>query len=69
MIHSVFICLGASQFASLHTLHPARPGGEGGAAESILRIEKLLGTSIEFHELDLLDKPALMKLFEKVKGA
>ncbi|XP_075883657.1 UDP-glucose 4-epimerase-like isoform X1 [Nelusetta ayraudi] len=39
--------------------------GEGGAAESILRIEKLLGTSVEFHELDLLDKPGLEKLFEK----
>lgn len=44
----------------------AHPGGEGGAAESILRIEKLLGTSIEFHELDLLNKPGLDELFKKV---
>lgn len=51
----------------LHSLQPAHPGGEGGAAESILRIEKLLGTSVEFHELDLLDKPGLEKLFEKVR--
>uniref|UniRef100_A0A672JD97 UDP-glucose 4-epimerase n=1 Tax=Salarias fasciatus TaxID=181472 RepID=A0A672JD97_SALFA len=33
--------------------------------ESIRRIEKLLKTSIEFHKLDLLDKPDLEKLFEK----
>lgn len=46
----------------------AHPGGEGGAAESILRIEKLLGISIEFHELDLLDKPGLDELFKKVRG-
>ncbi|XP_068194305.1 UDP-glucose 4-epimerase isoform X2 [Antennarius striatus] len=38
---------------------------EGGVPESIRRIEKLLDTSIEFHELDLLDKPGLEKLFEK----
>ncbi|PWA16363.1 hypothetical protein CCH79_00004647 [Gambusia affinis] len=39
--------------------------GEGNVAESIRRIEKLLNTSIEFHELDLLDRPALEKLFNK----
>uniref|UniRef100_A0A3Q3VVG2 UDP-glucose 4-epimerase n=1 Tax=Mola mola TaxID=94237 RepID=A0A3Q3VVG2_MOLML len=39
--------------------------GEGNMAESIQRIEKLLNTSIEFHELDLLDKPGLEKLFKK----
>uniref|UniRef100_A0A3P9MXB9 UDP-glucose 4-epimerase n=1 Tax=Poecilia reticulata TaxID=8081 RepID=A0A3P9MXB9_POERE len=38
---------------------------EGNVAESIRRIEKLLNTSIEFHELDLLDRPALEKLFKK----
>lgn len=38
--------------------------GEGeDVPESIRRIEKLLGTSIEFHKLDLLDKPVLEKLF------
>ncbi|XP_047249186.1 UDP-glucose 4-epimerase isoform X1 [Girardinichthys multiradiatus] len=42
-----------------------RDGGEGNVAESIRRIEKLLNTSIEFHELDLLDRPALEKLFKK----
>lgn len=45
----------------------AHPGGEGGTAESIRRIEKLLGTSVEFHELDLLDKPGLDELFKKVR--
>lgn len=45
----------------------AHPGGEGGAAESIVRIEKLLGTSVEFHELDLLNKPGLDELFKKVR--
>uniref|UniRef100_A0A3B5RDM1 UDP-glucose 4-epimerase n=1 Tax=Xiphophorus maculatus TaxID=8083 RepID=A0A3B5RDM1_XIPMA len=39
--------------------------GEGNVAESIRRIEKLLNTSIEFHELDLLDRPALEKLFKQ----
>lgn len=39
--------------------------GEGDVPESIIRIEKLLGTSIEFHELDLLDQPGLEKLFKK----
>lgn len=34
--------------------------------ESIRRIEKLLDTSIEFHELDLLDRPGLEKIFKKV---
>ena len=35
--------------------------------ESIRRIEKLLDTSIEFHELDLLDKHGLENLFKKVR--
>ncbi|XP_041810119.1 UDP-glucose 4-epimerase isoform X1 [Chelmon rostratus] len=39
--------------------------GEGDVPESIRRIEKLLDTSIEFHELDLLDQPGLEKLFKK----
>uniref|UniRef100_A0A669CYF2 UDP-glucose 4-epimerase n=1 Tax=Oreochromis niloticus TaxID=8128 RepID=A0A669CYF2_ORENI len=39
--------------------------GEGNVPESIRRIEKLLKTSIEFHELDLLDRPGLEKLFKK----
>uniref|UniRef100_A0A4W6DQ03 UDP-glucose 4-epimerase n=1 Tax=Lates calcarifer TaxID=8187 RepID=A0A4W6DQ03_LATCA len=38
---------------------------EGDVPESIRRIEKFLGTSIEFHELDLLDRPGLEKLFKK----
>lgn len=38
---------------------------EGNVPESICRIEKLLKTSIEFHELDLLDRPGLEKLFKK----
>lgn len=42
-------------------------GGEGDVPESIHRIEKLLDTSIEFHELDLLDQPGLEKLFKKVR--
>lgn len=42
-------------------------GGDGGVPESIRRIEKLLDTSIEFHELDLLDRPGLEKLFKKVR--
>ncbi|XP_010729591.2 UDP-glucose 4-epimerase isoform X3 [Larimichthys crocea] len=37
----------------------------GDVPESIHRIEKLLDTSIEFHELDLLDQPGLEKLFKK----
>lgn len=32
-----------------------------------MRIEKFLDTSVEFHELDLLDKSGLEKLFEKVR--
>lgn len=39
--------------------------GEGDVPESIRRVEKLLDTSIEFHELDLLDQPGLEKLFKK----
>ncbi|XP_034015632.1 UDP-glucose 4-epimerase isoform X2 [Thalassophryne amazonica] len=38
---------------------------EGDVPESIRRIEKFLDTRIEFHELDLLDKPGLEKLFKK----
>uniref|UniRef100_A0A9J7XEY3 UDP-glucose 4-epimerase n=2 Tax=Cyprinus carpio TaxID=7962 RepID=A0A9J7XEY3_CYPCA len=39
--------------------------GEGNVPESLLRIEKFLNTQIEFHELDLLDKPGLEKIFKK----
>ncbi|KAM9777951.1 UDP-glucose 4-epimerase [Neosynchiropus ocellatus] len=39
--------------------------GEGDVPESIRRIEKLLSTSIEFHELDLLDRHGLEKLFRE----
>ncbi|XP_068437218.1 UDP-glucose 4-epimerase isoform X2 [Clinocottus analis] len=38
---------------------------EGDVPESIRRVEKLLDTSIEFHELDLLDQTGLEKLFKK----
>lgn len=48
--------------------HPDPVGeGEGVVAESIRRIEKLLNTTIEFHQLDLLDRPGLENLFKKVK--
>lgn len=46
---------------------PAINVGEADVPESIQRIEKLLNTSIEFHELDLLDKAGLEKLFKKVR--
>uniref|UniRef100_A0A668AM16 UDP-glucose 4-epimerase n=1 Tax=Myripristis murdjan TaxID=586833 RepID=A0A668AM16_9TELE len=39
--------------------------GEGDVPESIRRIEKFLDTNIEFHELDLLDRPGLEKIFKK----
>uniref|UniRef100_A0A7N8YIR8 UDP-glucose 4-epimerase n=1 Tax=Mastacembelus armatus TaxID=205130 RepID=A0A7N8YIR8_9TELE len=39
--------------------------GGGDVPESISRIERILDTSIEFHELDLLDRPGLEKLFKK----
>uniref|UniRef100_A0A8C7HBV3 UDP-glucose 4-epimerase n=1 Tax=Oncorhynchus kisutch TaxID=8019 RepID=A0A8C7HBV3_ONCKI len=39
--------------------------GEGDVPESLRRIEKILDTSIEFHELDLLDRPGLEKLFKQ----
>ncbi|XP_038864852.1 UDP-glucose 4-epimerase-like [Salvelinus namaycush] len=39
--------------------------GEGDVPESLRRIEKILNTSIEFHELDLLDRPGLEKLFKQ----
>uniref|UniRef100_A0A8C8DK59 UDP-glucose 4-epimerase n=1 Tax=Oryzias sinensis TaxID=183150 RepID=A0A8C8DK59_9TELE len=39
--------------------------GEGTVAESIRRIEKLLNTTIQFHQLDLLDRPGLENLFKK----
>lgn len=48
-------------------VHLDMDGGEGNVAESIRRIEKHLGTSIEFHDLDLLDRPGLEKLFKKVR--
>lgn len=46
---------------------PAITVGEADVPESIQRIEKLLNTSIEFHDLDLLDKAGLEKLFKKVR--
>lgn len=46
---------------------PAINVGEADVPESIQRIEKLLNTSIEFHDLDLLDKAGLEKLFKKVR--
>lgn len=39
--------------------------GAGNVPESLCRLEKFMDTSIEFHELDLLDRPALEKLFKK----
>lgn len=39
--------------------------GDRGVPESLHRLEKLLDTSIEFYELDLLDRPGLEKLFKK----
>ncbi|XP_077394099.1 UDP-glucose 4-epimerase isoform X2 [Festucalex cinctus] len=39
--------------------------GEGGKPESILRIETILDTPIEFCELDLLNRAALEALFDK----
>ncbi|KAJ7988983.1 hypothetical protein DPEC_G00314840 [Dallia pectoralis] len=38
--------------------------GKGDIPESLLRIEKILDTKIEFHELDMLDRPGLEKLFK-----
>uniref|UniRef100_A0A672P270 UDP-glucose 4-epimerase n=1 Tax=Sinocyclocheilus grahami TaxID=75366 RepID=A0A672P270_SINGR len=39
--------------------------GDGDVPESLRRIEKFLNTPIEFHELDLLDKTGLEKIFKK----
>ncbi|XP_059908036.1 UDP-glucose 4-epimerase [Gadus macrocephalus] len=39
--------------------------GEGDVPESLRRIEKFLKTSIEFHELDLLDREGLEDVFKK----
>uniref|UniRef100_A0A8C7UAI1 UDP-glucose 4-epimerase n=1 Tax=Oncorhynchus mykiss TaxID=8022 RepID=A0A8C7UAI1_ONCMY len=39
--------------------------GERDVPESLQRIEKILDTSIEFYELDLLDRPGLEKLFKQ----
>ncbi|KAG5266048.1 hypothetical protein AALO_G00249230 [Alosa alosa] len=41
--------------------------GEGDVPESLRRIEAFLDTTIEFHELDLLDKPGLERIFKKHK--
>lgn len=41
--------------------------GAADVPESIHRIEKLLNASVEFHELDLLDKAGLEALFQKVR--
>lgn len=57
------LCACACNFVSL----PATNAGGRGVAESIERIEKLLNTSVEFHQLDLLDKPGLEKLFQEVR--
>lgn len=46
---------------------PAINVGEADVPESIQRIEKLLNTNIEFHDLDLLDKAGLEKLFKQVR--
>lgn len=46
---------------------PAINAGGRDVPESIQRIEKLLNTSIEFHELDLLDKSGLEKIFKQVR--
>ena len=40
--------------------------GEGDVPESLRRIEKFLKASIEFHELDLLDREGLEDVFKKV---
>lgn len=61
VIFSITLCVCA------FFLHPAVDGGDGNVPESIRRIEKLLDTSIEFHELDLLDRPGLEKIFRKVR--
>lgn len=59
----VCVCAHACDFVPL----PAINTGGKDVPESIQRIEKLLNTSIEFHELDLLDKSGLEKLFQKVR--
>ncbi|KAL2099222.1 hypothetical protein ACEWY4_005702 [Coilia grayii] len=41
--------------------------GVGDVPESLRRIEEFLDTNIEFHELDLLDKPGLERIFKKHK--
>uniref|UniRef100_A0A8C6P4R7 UDP-glucose 4-epimerase n=1 Tax=Nothobranchius furzeri TaxID=105023 RepID=A0A8C6P4R7_NOTFU len=41
-------------------------GGKN-VAESIQRIQKILDTNIEFHDLDLLDRAGLENLFKKVR--
>lgn len=59
------VCLYSCVFSLTFSVFCCFTGEEGGA-ESIVRIEKFLDTSVEFHELDLLDKSGLEKLFEKV---
>ncbi|KPP57553.1 UDP-glucose 4-epimerase-like, partial [Scleropages formosus] len=39
--------------------------GEGGVPESLRRIEKILNTSVEFQQLDLLDRAGLEDVFRK----
>jgi len=63
----VCVCVRVCVCVCVCVLHPVVNGGEGDVPESIRRVEKLLDTSIEFHELDLLDQPGLEKLFKKVR--
>ncbi|XP_023657835.1 UDP-glucose 4-epimerase isoform X1 [Paramormyrops kingsleyae] len=41
--------------------------GEGDVPESLRRIENILNISIEFHQLDLLDRPGLERIFQMHK--
>ena len=67
VILTLCVCVCVCVCVCLCVLLPLVNGGEGDVPESIRRIEKLLDTSIEFQELDLLDKPGLDKLFKKVR--
>jgi len=41
------------------------PTGDTNYPESLIRVQKLTGKSLEFHEVDLMDKSALRNLFQK----
>lgn len=41
------------------------PSGQTDYPESILRVQKLTGKTVVFHQVDLLDKPALTKVFNQ----